>query len=74
VTALESAFQASQDKLAELVPGARHLIAAKSGHYIQLDQPKLVTRAVRSVVREARRKHAKRTNGEPQGAGGFGSY
>jgi pimeloyl-ACP methyl ester carboxylesterase len=60
VTALESAFQASQDKLAELVPGARHLIAAKSGHYIQLDQPKLVTRAVRSVVREARRKHAKK--------------
>jgi pimeloyl-ACP methyl ester carboxylesterase len=60
VTALESAFQASQDRLAELVPGARHLIAAKSGHYIQLDQPKLVTRAVRSVVRDARRKPAKR--------------
>jgi pimeloyl-ACP methyl ester carboxylesterase len=52
--ALERAFQDSQDMLARLVPGARHVIAAKSGHYIQLDQPKLVTRAIRSVVRAAR--------------------
>ena len=40
--------------LARLVPGARHVIAAKSGHYIQIDQPKLVTREIRRVVREAR--------------------
>jgi len=54
IAALEQAFQASQDKLAELVPGARHVIAANSGHYIQLDQPKLVTGAIRRVVRKAR--------------------
>jgi pimeloyl-ACP methyl ester carboxylesterase len=54
IAALEQAFQASQDKLAELVPGARHVIAANSGHYIQLDQPKLVTRTIRRVVRRAR--------------------
>lgn len=54
VAALERAFQASQDMLAGLVPGARHVIAAHSGHYIQLDQPKLVTRAIRSVVRKVR--------------------
>jgi pimeloyl-ACP methyl ester carboxylesterase len=54
VEALERAFQDSQDKLAELVPGARHVIAARSGHYIQLDQPELVTREIRRVVREAR--------------------
>jgi pimeloyl-ACP methyl ester carboxylesterase len=54
VEALDQAFQASQDKLAELVPGARHVIATKSGHYIQLDQPKLVTGAIRRVVRKAR--------------------
>lgn len=54
VAALESAFQASQNALAKLVPGARHVVASKSGHYIQLDQPKLVTREIRSVVREAR--------------------
>jgi pimeloyl-ACP methyl ester carboxylesterase len=54
IAPLDTAFQASQDALAKLVPGARHVIAAKSGHYIQLDQPKLVTNTVRSVVREAR--------------------
>jgi pimeloyl-ACP methyl ester carboxylesterase len=56
IDALDQAFQDSQDMLARLVPRARHVIAAESGHYIQLDQPKLVTRAIRSVVREARRR------------------
>jgi len=51
---LERAFQDSQDKLADLVPGASHVIAAKSGHYIQLDQPELVTREIRRVVRAVR--------------------
>jgi pimeloyl-ACP methyl ester carboxylesterase len=54
IEALEQAFQASQDELAKLVPGARHVIAARSGHYIQLDQPRLVTRAIRRVVRTTR--------------------
>jgi pimeloyl-ACP methyl ester carboxylesterase len=54
IAELERAFQASQNMLAELVPGAKHVIAANSGHYIQLDQPRLVTRAIRSVVRKAR--------------------
>jgi pimeloyl-ACP methyl ester carboxylesterase len=58
IAALERAFQASQDELAELVPGARHVIATNSGHYIQLDQPKLVTRAIRSVVKRARARRA----------------
>ena len=52
--ALETAFQDSQDMLARLVPGAKHVIATESTHYIQLDQPKLVTREIRRVVREAR--------------------
>jgi pimeloyl-ACP methyl ester carboxylesterase len=55
IEALDRAFQESQDMLAELVPGARHVIAARSGHYIQLDQPKLVTRGIRWVVGKARR-------------------
>ena len=58
VAALERAFQASQDRLAELVPGARHVIATRSGHYVQLDQPRLVTRAIRWVVRKARARRA----------------
>jgi pimeloyl-ACP methyl ester carboxylesterase len=54
VAALDRAFQRSQDVLAKLVPGARHVIATRSGHYIQLDQPRLVTREIRRVVGEAR--------------------
>ncbi|MGD9509727.1 MAG: alpha/beta fold hydrolase [Geminicoccaceae bacterium] len=56
VAALERAFQRSQDGLATLVPGARHVIAAGSGHYIQLDQPRLVVREIRRMVEEARRR------------------
>lgn len=52
--ALERAFQDSQDRLAELVPRTRHVIATKSGHYIQLDQPRLVTRAIRDLVKSIR--------------------
>lgn len=51
---LEREFQDSQDMLTGLVPGTRHWIAARSGHYIQLDQPRLVTRAIRSVVKDLR--------------------
>jgi pimeloyl-ACP methyl ester carboxylesterase len=54
IDALNRAFLNSQDALAELVPGARHVVATRSGHYIQLDQPRLVTREIRWVVREAR--------------------
>jgi pimeloyl-ACP methyl ester carboxylesterase len=55
IAALNRVFNASQDKLAALVPGARHVIAARSGHYIQLEQPRLVIDAIRSVVKRARR-------------------
>ena len=51
---LEHAFQQSQNGLANLLPNARHVIAKRSGHYIQLDQPRLVTREIRWVVRRAR--------------------
>jgi pimeloyl-ACP methyl ester carboxylesterase len=52
---LEQAFEASQNDLASLVPHTRHIIATKSGHYIQLKQPELVIGSVRSVVGQARR-------------------
>jgi pimeloyl-ACP methyl ester carboxylesterase len=54
IAALDHAFQDSQNKLAEVVPGARHVIAVASGHYIQLDQPMLVSEEIRRVVDEAR--------------------
>jgi hypothetical protein len=36
------------------VPRARHVIAAESGHYIQLKQPELVIEAIRQVVEGVR--------------------
>lgn len=54
IASLERVFQGSQSRLAELVPGARHVIAAESGHYIQLDQPTLVSDEIRRVVDEVR--------------------
>ena len=44
----------SQAQLAALVPDARHVIAAESGHYIQLEQPALVIEAIRQVVEGVR--------------------
>ena len=49
-------YQAAQTKLGKLVPDARHVIATHSGHYIQIDQPKLIIDAIRRVVRKARRR------------------
>ena len=51
IAQLERAFQRSQNMLARLVPRARHVTATRSGHYIQLDQPRLVTREIRRMVR-----------------------
>jgi pimeloyl-ACP methyl ester carboxylesterase len=50
IKAMNQAFNASQAKLVALVPGPRHVIARRSGHDIQLDQPNLVIAAIRSVV------------------------
>jgi pimeloyl-ACP methyl ester carboxylesterase len=47
-----------QSALAHLLPGGSQLLAEKSGHFIQLDQPELVTDAVRKVVVAARQKLA----------------
>jgi pimeloyl-ACP methyl ester carboxylesterase len=52
--AIEPEAQALQAALAELVPGARHVIATGSGHYIQLEQPELVIDAIRQVVEAVR--------------------
>lgn len=47
---IDTVWQVLQDELAALVPGARHVIATRSGHYIQLQQPELVIDAIRDVV------------------------
>ena len=45
-----------QADLATLSSNARHLVAANSGHLIQLDEPDLVVEAIRQVIDSARKK------------------
>jgi pimeloyl-ACP methyl ester carboxylesterase len=52
--AFEAAWRKGQDELAALLPDTRHVIANESDHYIQLEQPALVTDAVRQVVEAVR--------------------
>lgn len=51
---LEQAWAQAQDGLTKLVPNARHVIATKSSHYIQIQQPDLVITAVQQVVNAVR--------------------
>jgi pimeloyl-ACP methyl ester carboxylesterase len=51
----EEILSGLQRRLAHLVPGARQVIAAHSGHYIQLGEPNLVVDATRAVVDAVRR-------------------
>jgi pimeloyl-ACP methyl ester carboxylesterase len=39
-----------QADLATLIPGARHVIAEKSGHYVHQTEPELVIDAIRQMV------------------------
>jgi pimeloyl-ACP methyl ester carboxylesterase len=51
---LEQAWTKGQDELARLLPNTPHRIAAKSSHYVQIEQPQLVIDAIREVVEAAR--------------------
>jgi pimeloyl-ACP methyl ester carboxylesterase len=46
---------ARHQELARLSPQGRHIVALKSGHWIQFDEPDLVVAAVRDVVDRVRR-------------------
>jgi pimeloyl-ACP methyl ester carboxylesterase len=48
------AWQQMQEELTHLSSKGKQVIAKNSGHYIQLDRPDLVIKAVRSVVDQAR--------------------
>jgi hypothetical protein len=49
-----------QADLATLSRRGRQIVAARSGHHIQLEDPRLVVRAVRDVVEEARARAVRR--------------
>jgi pimeloyl-ACP methyl ester carboxylesterase len=50
----DAAQKQAQDRLAAVVPGARHITRTNSGHEIQKEQPGLVTGAVIDVVNAVR--------------------
>src|SRR5216110_2321406 len=52
--ALNRAWHAGQDGLATLAPNAKHIVATKSAHYIQVQEPQLVIDAIKQVVEAVR--------------------
>jgi CubicO group peptidase (beta-lactamase class C family)/pimeloyl-ACP methyl ester carboxylesterase len=48
--ALNKAWHTAQDQLAKLALNAKHVIATKSSHYIQIQEPQLVIDAIKQVV------------------------
>jgi pimeloyl-ACP methyl ester carboxylesterase len=52
--ALDQAWHATQGALATLSPNAKHKVATKSSHYIQLQEPQLVIDAIKRVVEAVR--------------------
>jgi pimeloyl-ACP methyl ester carboxylesterase len=52
--ALSTAWHAAQDALVTLAPNAKHVIATKSSHYIQVQEPQLVIDAIKQVVEAVR--------------------
>ena len=51
---LEQAWAKGQDELTQLLPNTPHRIATKSSHYVEIEEPQLVTDAIRQVVEAAR--------------------
>src|SRR5206468_8095967 len=57
--ALDRAWHTGQDALATLAPNAKHTIATKSGHNIQVQEPQLVIDAIKQVVEAVRNRSAR---------------
>ena len=55
---VDRANRIAQAKLATLVPGAKHLTQTHSGHNMMIDQPQLVTDAIREVVQAVRERRS----------------
>ena len=53
--ALWTAQIAAQNALAKRYPGAKHITHTNSTHYIQLERPRLITHAIRSITKQTRR-------------------
>jgi pimeloyl-ACP methyl ester carboxylesterase len=51
---VEKAWLAGQEQLANLLPDTPHIVATKSSHYVQVEQPQLVIDAIKQVVEKIR--------------------
>jgi hypothetical protein len=49
---VDRAWERNQRYLASLQPGIRRFFARESGHYVQVQQPALVVKAIRRVLRK----------------------
>jgi hypothetical protein len=54
---IDRANKIAQAKLADLVPGAKHITDTHSGHNMMVDQPPLVTNAIHAVIDAVRNGH-----------------
>jgi len=52
---IEQVWQKLQNELASLSSNSSHIISAKSGHYIQVDEPQLVIDAILKVIAEVKK-------------------
>jgi hypothetical protein len=52
--ALWASQQTAQNKLAAKLPGARHITNTHATHYIHIDNPQVVTDAIREAVDDVR--------------------
>jgi len=53
---VEKVWQKLQDELAGLSSSSTHIVATKAGHFIQLDEPRLVIDAILKVIEEAKKR------------------
>jgi len=53
---VEKVWQKLQNELAGLSSSSTHIVAAKAGHFIQLDEPRLVIDAILKVIEEAKKR------------------
>jgi hypothetical protein len=51
---MDRAWTRGQNELAQLLPNTAHRVAAKSSHYVQIEELQLVIDAIRQVVEAAR--------------------
>jgi pimeloyl-ACP methyl ester carboxylesterase len=65
----DAAQKKAQERLAKLVPGAKHISSTNSGHEIHKERPQLVIDAIRQVVDAVRggRRHQQRTTPDRSG-------